>query len=412
MSIQLDDVLVATTMRTPGHDFELAVGFCFTEGLLAGAPVRGVATAPTASAVATPSSTWSPSRPAAGRPAPTPRLGTHVVELRLCGTISIDELRDRLAPLDAASTRSRSTCWPRVPERVRAEQHLFDAHRGGARRGGVRPRRQRRSWSARTSAGTTPSTRWSAALLLDGPAAGRPASGLCVSGRASFEMVQKAWAAGFGAVVAVSAPTALAVDAARRGRHHARRLRPRRPASTSTHPTARSAVRRIIAWTADDAIGTGLGCPPPLLQADAARPTRRRSIAAVKAAEADECQVVTGGDARPQGRPRVHGPRPRLARAARRCRPRCSAPGSTSSTATCRSPRSASTPRACPTRCCRPGSTRSSRPRASRRSASTRCASSARRTPTGTPLPYDERNDADARARQERAARSPGGSCS
>jgi FdhD protein len=52
-------------------------------------------------------------------------------------------------------------------------------------------------------------------LLLDGalPATGL---GLYVSGRASFELVQKAWAAGFGALVAVSAPTALAVATARR----------------------------------------------------------------------------------------------------------------------------------------------------------------------------------------------------
>jgi FdhD protein len=39
---------------------------------------------------------------------------------------------------------------------------------------------------------------------------------LFVSGRASFELVQKAWAAGFSTLVAVSAPTALAVHTARR----------------------------------------------------------------------------------------------------------------------------------------------------------------------------------------------------
>jgi FdhD protein len=51
-------------------------------------------------------------------------------------------------------------------------------------------------------------------LLLDGAL---PATdlGLYISGRAGFEIVQKAWAAGCSAVVAVSAPSNLAVDAAR-----------------------------------------------------------------------------------------------------------------------------------------------------------------------------------------------------
>ncbi len=58
------------------------------------------------------------------------------------------------------------------------------------------------------------------ALVLDGGVPSLDPSlaplGLFVSGRASIEMVHKAWAAGFSALVAVSAPTSLAVDAARR----------------------------------------------------------------------------------------------------------------------------------------------------------------------------------------------------
>ena len=54
-----------------------------------------------------------------------------------------------------------------------------------------------------------------AQLLFPGHRLPATGLGLFVSGRASFEMVQKAWAAGFAAVVAVSGPSSLAVDTAR-----------------------------------------------------------------------------------------------------------------------------------------------------------------------------------------------------
>ena len=64
-------------------------------------------------------------------------------------------------------------------------------------------------------------------LLLDGalPATGL---GLFVSGRASFELVQKAWAGGFAALVAVSAPSVAGGGGGPGGRADAGRLRPGR----------------------------------------------------------------------------------------------------------------------------------------------------------------------------------------
>ncbi len=214
MSIRLDGTLVATTMRTPGHDYELATGFCFTEGLLGGMPVTGVRYCADSSAVDSEFNIVTVET--GGRaPTPTPRLGNVSSSCGWCGSEQLDELCARLAPLPP-SPQIDFDVVAAIPDAVLGAQGLFE------RTGSVH------AAAAFTPAGEVVVMREDVgrhnavdkvvgALILD-PHRSVPASGLglFVSGRASIEMVQKAWAGGFSTLVAVSAPTALAVDAARR----------------------------------------------------------------------------------------------------------------------------------------------------------------------------------------------------
>ena len=213
LSIQLDGHLVATTMRTPGHDYELAVGFCHGDGLLAGQPVTGVRYCAGGSAVESNFNVVTVETN--GRaPTPTERLGTTSSSCGLCGSQTIDELVTRLSPLPASSVATvPDESILQIPELVQPHQTLF------ARTGAVH------AAAAFTLTGDIVVVREDVGrhnavdkivghLLLNGRLPAHEL-GLFVSGRASFEMVQKAWAAGFGTVVSVSAPTALAVSTAR-----------------------------------------------------------------------------------------------------------------------------------------------------------------------------------------------------
>ena len=212
LEIRLDDVVVATTMRTPGHDFELAVGWCHAEGLLGGHRVESVRYCGTGSAVDTEFNVVSVST-GGQAPPPTARLGGTSASCGLCGSTAIDELIERIGPLDPAPPIATSVLAA-MPDRLREVQPLFDAtgavHAAGAF-GADGVLRVVREDIGRHNAVDKVIGR----LLLDGrlPAAD---FGLVVSGRASFVMVQKAWAAGITVVVAVSAPSALAVQVARR----------------------------------------------------------------------------------------------------------------------------------------------------------------------------------------------------
>jgi FdhD protein len=212
MTIQLDGAIVSTTMRTPGNDYELAAGFCFTDGLLGGAPVTGVRYC--ADGPAGDSEFNVVSVDTGGKaPVPTPRLGTTTSSCGLCGSDTIDALCTRLQPLPHSSPIPLEVL-ARIPDAVVDGQGLFSTT------GAVH------AAAAFDASGTVLLTREDVGrhnavdkvvgrMLLDGrlPATGL---GLFVSGRASFELVQKAWAGGFATLVAVSAPTALAVQTARR----------------------------------------------------------------------------------------------------------------------------------------------------------------------------------------------------
>ena len=212
LEIRLDGTRVATTMRTPGHDYELAVGFCFTDGLLAGAPVQRVRYCATGSAVETGLNVGTVDT--GGRaPQPQPRLTTTTSSCGWCGTGAVDDVAARLTSLPDPRPFDPEVLGA-VVDRVRDAQELFDLT------GGVH------AAAAFDASGTPLVVRediWrhnavdkgGGRLLLDQrlPA---PELGLFVSGRTSFEIIQKAWAAGFATVVAVSAPSSLAVEAARR----------------------------------------------------------------------------------------------------------------------------------------------------------------------------------------------------
>jgi FdhD protein len=212
MEIRLDDQLVATTMRTPGNDFELAVGFLHTEGLLGDAPVTEIRYCATGSAVDTGFNVVSVDTGGAA-PVATPRLGNTTSSCGVCGAASIDDLAARLVPL--AGIDVDAEVLSSVGDKAAAQQDLF-GRTGGVHAAAVFDLASGDVLLVREDIGRHNAVdKLVGRLRLDDrlPAT---RSGLWISGRASFEMVQKAWAAGIGAVVSVSAASGLAVETAAR----------------------------------------------------------------------------------------------------------------------------------------------------------------------------------------------------
>lgn len=201
---------VWVTMRTPGHDFELAAGWLVHEGVASPASIHGVAyctdqalTPEEEFNVVTVTLSTPPLRDPGRRHA-----GSGSSACGVCGKDSVSDVLDAPVaprwdgpPLPAEVVRS-------LPDALRERQPVF-ARTGGVHAAGLvsgtgellvvredvgRHNAVDKVTGARVLAGASPAE-----------------AGLVVSGRAGFELVQKAVAAGIGTLAAVGAPTSLSV---------------------------------------------------------------------------------------------------------------------------------------------------------------------------------------------------------
>jgi FdhD protein len=209
-----DPVQVAVTMRTPGHEEELALGFLTSEGLLEGNEVTrvtygdpGVMAEPDDSVLVRLRHRFDPALVAKRNFVATASCG-------ICGKASIDDVAVRCEPLPKGLPVVARSVILGLPDALRAAQSAFE-RTGGLHAAGLF------ETDGRTVAVREDVGRHNALDKLIGsrvrarelPLWDRI---LMVSGRVSFEIVQKAAVAGVPIICAVSAPSDLAIHLADR----------------------------------------------------------------------------------------------------------------------------------------------------------------------------------------------------
>jgi FdhD protein len=209
-----DPVNVAVTMRTPGYEKELAVGFLTTEGLIDGNEILGVD-------VGDPGFMAEPDDAVLVRLAR--KIDPSVAEKRhfiatascgICGKASIDEVAVRSEPLPVGLPVVPRRVILSLPDRLREAQAAFE-RTGGLHAAGLFET-DGRLVAIREDVGrhnALDKLIGSRVLARELPLWDRI---LLVSGRVSFEIVQKAAVAGIPIICAVSAPSDLAVRLADR----------------------------------------------------------------------------------------------------------------------------------------------------------------------------------------------------
>ncbi len=210
LEIRLGARSLSVTMRTPGHDAELAAGFLFAEGVVESARQIQEITTSGPNVVVVNLSSEAPIR----RVAPSRGFIT-TSACGLCGKGSLRALEANRCPaLPPRAFKLEPDILHRLPRRLREEQDVFDST-GGLHAAALFDARGNLE-SLREDVG-----RHNAVDKLIGRAlldSRTPLSDsiLVVSGRASYELVQKALVAGIPVMAAVGAPSSLAVATAER----------------------------------------------------------------------------------------------------------------------------------------------------------------------------------------------------
>lgn len=206
-------VRVAVTMRTPGGDFELATGFLFTEGLIGAGDVRRVAYCDNLPGEDQHYNVVSVSLLQPLDPAALKRNFFATSSCGICGKAALEDVEVRCAPVGSGPEVEVSTLLG-MPETLRGAQKVFERTGGLHAAGLFTPRGE--LVAMREDVGRHNAVdKVIGEQLLNGaiPLTDRV---LQISGRVSFEIVQKAAVAGVPIVSAVSAPSSLAIEAAER----------------------------------------------------------------------------------------------------------------------------------------------------------------------------------------------------
>lgn len=213
LEVRLHDHPFAVIMRTPGADRELAAGFLLSERVIASADDLGTivhCTDPGAehrenivNVTLANGSVASIERLLAGR-----RQVDGNASCGMCGRRTIESLAVDVAPVKA-SWRVTAAEIAALPERLRARQAVFD-ETGGLHAAGLFAR-DGRLVDVAEDVGRHNAVDKIVGRMLMREALPLPDHLLCVSGRTSFEIVQKAVLAGIPILAAVSAPSSLAI---------------------------------------------------------------------------------------------------------------------------------------------------------------------------------------------------------